>query len=243
MKVSVAQINPIKGDIESSINHHLKFIRKATEHNVELIVFPELSLTGYEPELAKNLALNVNDKRLNVFQKYSDENNLTIGIGSPTFNNGFIFISMIILQPFKERLVYSKTNLFHSELDIFSPGSDNLVVHFENGENFTPAICYDISDPEHSFIAKNNNTSLYIASVLNSISGVDDDLKKLSHIAKNNQMNVMMANYIGQSGGYNCAGKSSVWNNKGQLIMQMNNTDEGLIIYDTNTEEGNIIIC
>lgn len=42
-----------------------------------------------------------------------------------------------------------------------------------------------------------------------------------------------MSNYIGESGGYECAGKSSIWNTEGELIAQLDNRTEGILTYDT----------
>ena len=42
-----------------------------------------------------------------------------------------------------------------------------------------------------------------------------------------------MSNYIGTSGGYECAGKSSIWNQEGELIAQFDNQTEGILVYDT----------
>ena len=46
-----------------------------------------------------------------------------------------------------------------------------------------------------------------------------------------------MANYVGKSGGYECAGKSSVWDTTGKLIGQLETGTEGILIYDTETIE------
>ena len=45
-----------------------------------------------------------------------------------------------------------------------------------------------------------------------------------------------MSNYIGESGGYECAGKSSVWYSKGELIAQLDDKTEGILFYDSKTE-------
>jgi len=58
MKICVAQTRPVKGDIQSNIENHKKFIDLAVSGGADTIIFPELSLTGYEPELAKELATN-----------------------------------------------------------------------------------------------------------------------------------------------------------------------------------------
>ncbi len=47
LKVGLAQITPILGDVAANLTWHLKTIEEAAEQGVELLVFPELSLTGY----------------------------------------------------------------------------------------------------------------------------------------------------------------------------------------------------
>ena len=80
------------------------------------------------------------------------------------------------------------------------------------------------------------NATAYMASVLNSINGVDADIEILSRIASSNGMTTFMSNYIGESGGYECAGKSSVWNSKGELMAQLDDRTEGILFYDSKTE-------
>ncbi len=234
MKIAVAQTEPIKGNIEKNIESHIFWIQKAIDENANLIFFPELSLTGYEPELADLLATNQDDKRLDCLQQLSDDHNIIIGVGLPTKSNNDLNISTIIFQPKAEKITYSKQYLYHTEKGIFKPAINPLIINY-GSETIAPAICFELSNKEHHEYAIQNNASVYIASVLNSVNGVDEDLKKLSDIAKNYNMVACMANYIGESGGYKCAGKSSVWNKNGELIKQLDDKEEGLIIYDTET--------
>ena len=106
MKISIAQIEPVKGDIERNLARHLLFIEAALEKKADFIMFPELSLTGYETELAEELATDAGDERLAPLQVISDQNKIVIGVGLPTINGNDIFISMIIFQPYKERITY-----------------------------------------------------------------------------------------------------------------------------------------
>jgi len=98
MKICITQTEPIKGDINRNIEKHLQFIERAIKSKADAIIFPELSLTGYEPELAKNLATDINDQRLDVFQKISDDNQILIGVGLPTKIGNGTCISMLIFQ-------------------------------------------------------------------------------------------------------------------------------------------------
>jgi predicted amidohydrolase len=84
MKICIAQTKPIKGNVLANIEAHKKFIELALTINAEAVFFPELSLTGYEPELAKKLATNQNDNRLDIFQQICDNNQIIIGLGLPT---------------------------------------------------------------------------------------------------------------------------------------------------------------
>src|SRR5215813_5212481 len=57
LKVGLAQIYPKLGDVKCNLEKHLNYVRQADEQGVDLIIFPELSLTGYQvqdlvPEVA-----------------------------------------------------------------------------------------------------------------------------------------------------------------------------------------------
>lgn len=47
LKIGLAQISPFLGDLRSNLDLHLQWIRRAREQDVDLLCFPELSLTGY----------------------------------------------------------------------------------------------------------------------------------------------------------------------------------------------------
>ena len=69
MKICAAQVRPVKGDIAKNIVHHREFIDLAIAAGAGSIFFPELSLTGYEPELVKELAIHKDDKKVSIFQE------------------------------------------------------------------------------------------------------------------------------------------------------------------------------
>jgi predicted amidohydrolase len=236
MRIAIAQIEAVKGNIEKNLENHLKWIKEAVRNKADMVVFPELSVTGYEPDLAVSLATGQDDTRLDEIQSLSDGNGITIGVGLPTKDESDTFVSMIIFQPHKERITYSKQYLYPPEEPIFKAGKNPLVLNFET-EVVSPAICYETTNKAHCEFARRNNATVYVASVLSSINGIDAELKRLSEIAKNNNLITFMANYVGKSGGYDCAGKSSVWNEKGELIGQLEGKEEGLIIFDTKSKE------
>ena len=48
VKVGLAQIYPKVGDVKANLQKHLDLIQQASQQGVDLIVFPELSMTGYQ---------------------------------------------------------------------------------------------------------------------------------------------------------------------------------------------------
>jgi len=59
MKIALAQISPHLGDVKKNFELHLEMIEKAKKRRVNLLVFPELSLTGYAlKDLVEEVALN-----------------------------------------------------------------------------------------------------------------------------------------------------------------------------------------
>ncbi|WP_163410507.1 carbon-nitrogen hydrolase family protein [Flavobacterium ajazii] len=237
MKICAAQTIPIKGNIPQNIEKHKSLIKIAVSSQADMIIFPELSLTGYEPELANSLSIaDLNDESLNDFQVISDNNKIIIGVGIPFKTDKGIYISMIIFQPNNKRQIYSKQYLHSGEEHYFTAG-ENILPLVKNDDKIAIAICYETSIPEHAEKAFKNGANIYIASVLNSVESVDKDIKRISETAKKYNMYALMSNFAGESGGYECAGKTSVWNKQGALIGQLNNKNEGLIIIDTKSEE------
>ena len=97
------------------------------------------------------------------------------------------------------------------------------------------AICYELSIEEHHLNAAKSGADFYIASVAKDKSGVDDAIEKLSEIAHKYQITVLMANSTGIVDGIEYAGKSSMWNNRGRLVAQLDEDQVGILMIDTDT--------
>ncbi|AUP79548.1 carbon-nitrogen hydrolase family protein [Flavivirga eckloniae] len=240
MKICVAQIKPDKGNIQENIKSHKSWIEIAVSENANIIIFPELSLTGYEPELAKALAIDKSDTRLDVFQNMSNLNNISIGLGVPTKSIPENLISMIIFQPNQIRKIYSKQKLHSDELPFFGEGTEQMILTVEN-KNLAPAICYESLLKEHSQNARNLGAEFYLASVAKSQNGIEKALIHYPKIAKAFSMPVVMSNSIGFCHDFLSSGQSAVWNKEGKLLEQLGSDKEGLLIFDTKTEKVTLV--
>lgn len=235
MKICIAQTKPVKGNVSANIEAHIKFIELAWTGKAESIFFPELSLTGYEPELAKTLATNPNDNRLDVFQQISDNKKIIIGLGLPTVAESQIRISMIIFEPNKPRQTYSKQQLHSDEFPFFKKGVGQVLIKV-NDASIAPAICYESLQPTHAENAFKLGANVYLASVAKSEKGIIKAFAHYPRVAKQLAMPVLMVNSIGFCDNFMSVGKSSVWTKEGKLVGQLDDKTEGIIIFDTNTE-------
>lgn len=236
MKIAAAQLKPVKGDIQQNINKHKSLVSLAVAGKADMIIFPELSITGYEPELAKDLVTAKDDSRFDVFQQISDKETITIGIGAPLKAGDGITISMIIFQPFRERQTYSKQYLHADEYPYFTNGHEQVILKINNNK-IAPAICYELSVAAHSENAHKLGADIYVASVAKTAAGVDKAITTLSDIARTYSMTVLLSNCIGLCDNAECGGRSSVWNKKGILLDQLDDAAEGILVFDTDTEK------
>jgi predicted amidohydrolase len=230
----VAQLSPESGSIRHNIERHLMWIDHAIAYNSDLIIFPELSITGYEPALAKDLAIEANDKRLHIFQSISNTTGIVIGLGVPFKIGSGITISLLLFQPQKQIAVYTKKYL-HPDEDYYFISAEGVQVLTIKKVKIGFSICYELSIPEHAEQVYQQGASIYIASVAKSVGGVEKAADRLSQIAKEYSMTVLMSNFIGHCDNFDCGGKSSVWNEDGNLLAQLDAQIEGILIFDTIT--------
>lgn len=235
MKIGLAQIGPKKGDINSNIKSHKELILLAVAKGVNAIFFPELSITGYEPDLADELKISPDDSRFTVFQNLSTENGITIAIGAPTKCDQGVKISMLIFRPEGNLKIYSKQILHNDEKPYFINGGQEITII--SGENIiAPAICYESLQIEHLENSILKGANIYLASVAKSQKGMDKAEIYYSKVAKEKSIPILMVNGVGYCDNFKSVGQSTVWNRKGNIIGQLNQSEEGVLVYDSQTE-------
>lgn len=235
MRIALAQTRPVNGDIARNTAAHLELVDRALLQSAEVIVFPELSLTGYEPALAAGLALGLDDPRLEAFQHKSDASRITIAIGAPTPTESRPRISLLTFRPRRARHLYSKQYLHADEQPYFAPGAASSGI-LEGEPRIALAICYELSVPEHAAAAFRNGAGLYLASVAKTARGVEHACARLSALARQHAAPALMVNCVGPSGDGDCAGRTCAWNLRGELLAQLDDASQGLLVFDTVTE-------
>lgn len=236
MKICVVQTRPVRGDVGRNVAAHERLVGLAADGGAEIIIFPELSLTGYEPTLAAGLVMGVEDGRLDGLQALSDGRGVTIGAGLPTWDGAGVCISMVLLQPQQARRLYSKRYLHADEEPFFVPGVGFPVLPTAVSP-LALAICYELSIPAHAETAHQHGAGAYVASVSKSPDGVVKAGERLVEIARQYGMPVLMANNVGPSDDFVGGGKTAVWSRDGVLLAQLDTMSEGFIIFDVAAEQ------
>ncbi len=229
MILAAAQSKSIGGNIAANVQHHVLFGLLAAGHGVELLVFPELSLTGYELDLARSHVLYPDDEKLDPLRHLAEQAAMTIVAGAPVAGeHGDLHIGALIFRPDGSVLVHTKVHVHSSEFHVFSPGLGGPLLQIGDA-SIGFAICADISHAEHAANAAGRGANVYAAGAL--LDAGDSARKEplLSGYARQHNMAVLLANYSGESGGYISAGRSTIWSEAGAVAASAG-TEEALVV-------------
>jgi predicted amidohydrolase len=194
-----------------------------------LLVFPELSLTGYELALARSNAVRPDSSDLVSLRELAAQGRMTVVVGAPVLNDeDKLHIAALAIHPDGSVVLYTKQHVHQSEQEVFTsgPGGPALVV----GEaTVALAICADASHPQHAAAAAVRGANVYAAGVMITADAYAAKVALLQNYALEHRMAVLMANYSGETGGSLSAGKSAIWSEDAQLVAASTGTEEALV--------------
>ena len=162
MRIGVAQTRPFKGDILRNIEAHLRLIELARNARADMIVFPELSITGYEPELAASLATTgwrypagcLSNVKRPVFHDHRG-GDTDDGWGRGTDHGADLSARAAAASLFQAILTSDEEPYFVCGAEAGFLGDGKIAL----------AICYELSVPAHSEEAYRGGADVYLVSV------------------------------------------------------------------------------
>ena len=217
--VAAIQSFSIKGDIAANVARHTALASQAAALGVRLALFPELSLTGYEPEIAGATALRGNDPRLAPLAALAQRSGMIIVAGAPLRIDGALYIGAVSFLPDGQVAEYTKQHLHDGEEAVFVAGHGGAALDVD-AVPVALAVCADFTHASHAQAAATAGAGLYAASVLVSPAGYAKDGAILQGHAVRHAMPVLMANHGGPTGGWQSAGRSALWDERGQLVVE-----------------------
>lgn len=218
--IAAAQSVSIAGDVKANVSRHLRFMEQAADHGVQLLIFPELSLTGYERNLGRELAIRPDAEILAPLRDLAQRTGMITVVGTPVFANesNDVFIGALVLGNANGVGLYTKQHLHPGEDAVFTAGRRGVTVQVAD-MTVALAICADIAQPAHAAQAKQLKANAYAAGVLITEKAYPTETELLRTYATEHNMAVLMANHGGSTGGWSPIGRSAFWAEDGRLIV------------------------
>jgi len=254
MKISLASINPTIGDLKSNFEKIISNIKKAEEVDSDLIIFPELALTGYPP-------LDLLDKRSFVDEVISYNSkvaeyakNIGVIFGSVTrFEDEVgtnLFNSAIFCFDGQIKSIHKKSLLpnydVFDEVRYFEPSREIHLLEFK-GKRFGVTICEDAWNDKdfwvhrlYEFDPVEENVKLGAEIIINisaspfSIGKEKIRTEMFSQIARKHKKPVLFVNQVGANTDLIFDGGAKVFDRNGNLILASNRFEESLVHFDSD---------
>jgi NAD+ synthase (glutamine-hydrolysing) len=242
VRLALAQINPIVGDLEGNRELILGRLSEAKSNAADLVVFPELAVTGYPPE---DLLLRpgfIRAAEESVEQIARESRGTTVLVGAPHFDRD-LYNACYVLSGGEVKAIYHKRFLpnygVFDEDRYFAPGRDLILL--EHGKTLIgPTVCEDMWQPGPPA----TDLSLAGAELLVNISaspfyvGRDREREEMFVTrARDNACFVAFCNTVGGQDELIFDGHSVVLDDEGQVIARAPGFEEALLLADVEPKE------
>jgi NAD+ synthase (glutamine-hydrolysing) len=249
MKVAIAQVNVILGDLEKNTEKIIHYILNAKNENADLIVFPELTLTGYPPTDLFEYATFIHQVEKKIREISSHADSISVIVGAPSRNSHLkgksLYNSAYILEDCKIKDIIHKTLLpaydvfdepryFESNTEFHCveiKGKKLALVICEDSWDRMPPFLYNVS-PLHELMKHCPDFIINITASPFSTHHAESRKKMLSDNSGFYAIPMIYVNHIGAHTDLIFDGGSMVFNQEGILCEELNYFQEELRIVD-----------
>lgn len=231
--IAIAQTDSILGDLRENVDRHLESIEDALKLGAQVVVFPELSLTGYAlKDLAADIAVDpASDQRLRGLRRLSRRitivaGGVVVGDDHGIYNAAITFDGGELLHV--HRKVYPPTYGMFEEGRYFSSGRTIRSFATKHGR-FATLICEDMWHPSLAYLAVMDGAEALLTLTASptrvgaSRSELDNKVVNHDHqrvYARLLSVYTVFANRVGFEDGVNFWGGSAVFSPSGEIIAE-----------------------
>ena len=225
LKLYLAQINPAVGDIRQNHRLIISHIEKAAASGADIVIFPELALTGYPPEdlLLKTAFVSENLKYIDKISK--EVGDIIAIVGFAGSSHGSIYNSAAIICKEKIRSVYNKQHLpnysVFDEERYFQKGDTDYIYKIRDhlvGVNICEDIFYAAGPARVQSMAGGAQLIINISASPYHTEKIVSREKMLSTRAVDNRVNIAYVNLVGGQDELVFDGNSLLIDEKGRVI-------------------------
>ena len=212
--IAVAQPRCAPYELAANAGAHAAAVKSSA---ARVVVFPELSLTGYELDAA---VVDPDDPKLAALVEVCGAAGTVALAGAPVAGeDGQVHLGVLAISGEGVSVAYRKIWLGDQEKARFSPGPEPAVIEVD-GWRLGLAICKDIGVPQHAEQTAALGIDAYLAGVLEH--AVDAKLidDRARRIATEHGVWVAVASFAGSTGGgyTQAAGRSAIWSAAGVTV-------------------------
>ena len=227
IKIQIAQFNPIVGDIKANALKMLGLINDAHATGAHLIVFPELSITGYPPEdllFRDGFIEQVNNEISNLCNLVPSA--ITILFGAPSQLNDSLFNSAFCIQSNRVIHVYNKQELpnygVFDEKRYFTSGEESFVFECQKTK-IGVLICEDqwVDGPIDKLCQSNVDIVVSLNASPFQLNKQNQRIDICKHYALKFDLSFIYVNMVGGQDEVVFDGNSFVISNLGELTLQL----------------------
>jgi len=247
--LAIGQIKPKLGDLKSNLDHHIEIARQAKKDGADLILFPELSLTGYSVrDLNAEVALKIGDNFFEPLKLLSKEISVTLGAIIKDEDGG-IRNSLLYFEDGEIKHVHFKVYLptygIFEEQRYFLPGKEALAFDSKFGK-LGLLICEDLWHLSMPYLLAIQGAKLILSSAASPtrISGDSDEyagykINNEQHKSFSRLLSVFIAfaHRVGFEDGVNFWGGSEIVSPHGEVLAVANLFDETLLCSEIDLGE------
>ena len=242
LTVGLAQIDCRLGAVEANLERHLDWIAKARERQVELLLFPELSLTGYRLlHLTSRVAIRLDDSPVvERLKAATTDMSVVVGLVEES-KEGFLYNSAVLISHGEiahvHRKLYLPTYGIFQEGRFFGQG-ERLDLAPVNGDALGLLVCEDLWHPHLARrLALAGGKLLAVLSAGPGRIGSGEKLESQDtwecltrSTALVNTCWLTYCNRVGWEEGSFYAGASHIVRPDGQILMRAANFEEELLV-------------
>lgn len=216
-KLSVAAVQPVcvARDVGANALAHADAVRAAA---TRLVVFPELSLTGYELDAPP---VSSDDPKLVPIVEACRATDAIALVGAPIEQDGRAYIAALRIDSSGVCVAYRKTHLGGDEFHRFAPGDGPTVLEVD-GWRVGIGICKDTGMDEHVEGIAGLGVDLYVAGLVHHAEELPEQDRRGRRIALRCAAPVVFASFAGPTGGGfdRTAGTSAAWAPNGTRLVR-----------------------
>ena len=240
-KIALAQIGCKRADKKENLKKIENFVEKAKNQSADLVVFPELSLTGYVVrDQIYELAETIPGPSTQVIEKIAEKTKTYIVFGMPELSEktqATIYNTAVLVGPKgyigKYRKMYLPTHSVFEEKRYFRPGYQAAAFDTEIGK-IGLIICYDIFFPEVSRLTRLKGAQLIVC--ISASPAVRKTFFEILTAARAIENTVFLAyvNLVGIENGLQFWGGSRLIAPNGKVLAKAKYDEEDLVMCDVN---------